>query len=167
MPAARADVNDMTGGQKIKGVGKALGREGILKVAQAQANIWFDAEAWLKQSGGHIDREPNVASRLAIQKALLPIEPANATAMNTQNSSSKDGTVGIMHDAADRGGLSSLGQRRHSSASYQEPKGRHARNHKITHFNFLFNEGLDQNKDFVRFYPRSQYQLTNFYSPDE
>jgi Protein of unknown function (DUF1800) len=97
MQAARADVNDMTGGQKIKGAGKALGREGIFKVAQAQANIWFDAEAWLKQYGGYIDREPTVPTRLAIQKALLPIEPANATAMNTQNAALKDGTVGIAY----------------------------------------------------------------------
>jgi uncharacterized protein (DUF1800 family) len=97
MQAARADVNDMTGGQKIKGAGKALGREGIFKVAQAQANIWFDAEAWLKQYGGYIDREPTVPARLAIQKALLPIEPANATAMNTQNAALKDGTVGIAY----------------------------------------------------------------------
>lgn len=83
MQAARMDMQDMKQSGRLKGVAKALGREGVLKVAQAQSNIWFDAEQWLATYGGHLDREPNVTAKLAIQKAVLPLEPINPLAINS------------------------------------------------------------------------------------
>jgi uncharacterized protein (DUF1800 family) len=82
MMPVRAALDDLRQGQKFKGLG-ALGREGVLRVAQAQASIWFDADAWLRQYGGYLDREPNVSTRLAVQKALLPLEPVNPTPAGT------------------------------------------------------------------------------------
>lgn len=79
---------------RMKGVRSALGREGLLKVAQAQANIWFDAEKWLAAYGGYIDREPSLSTKLAIQNALLPLPPANPTVSSTN---AKDGVVGIAY----------------------------------------------------------------------
>jgi hypothetical protein len=91
MQAMRGEVKEMTTERGIKGVPKALGREGLLKVAQAQSNIWFDADNWLKNYGGYVDREPSVAAKLAIQKAVLPLEPANPIVSNTA------GLVGIAY----------------------------------------------------------------------
>jgi uncharacterized protein (DUF1800 family) len=87
----RSDVKEMSNDRGIKGVGKALGREGMLKVAQAQSNIWFDADSWLKSYGGYMDREPSVSTKLAIQKAVLPLEPSNPIASGTA------GLVGIAY----------------------------------------------------------------------
>jgi uncharacterized protein (DUF1800 family) len=70
-----------------KGVA-AMRQQGMLRIAEAQANIWFDGDAWLKQYGAYLDREPSVTARLAMQKALLPLEPAHPT---------PSGTVGLAY----------------------------------------------------------------------
>ncbi len=91
MREMRGEVKEMIGDRGIKGAPKALGREGLFKVAQAQSNIWFDADSWFKAYGGYVDREPNISTKLAIQKAVLPLEPANPVA------SGAAGLVGIAY----------------------------------------------------------------------
>jgi uncharacterized protein (DUF1800 family) len=59
---------------KVKGQG-ALGREGRIKLADAIAVISFDPKNWLGKFGAAPEMVPNAGQRLAIQKAILPIEP--------------------------------------------------------------------------------------------
>jgi hypothetical protein len=79
---ARERMNDLG---KVKGQG-ALGREGRIKFADAIAMISFDPDAWLGRFGASAEVVPNVTQRLAIQKAILPLEPTspiNAELMGT------------------------------------------------------------------------------------
>jgi uncharacterized protein (DUF1800 family) len=66
---------------KVKGQG-ALGREGRIKLADAMAVISFDPQAWLDRFGATVDVEPNITQRLAIQKAILPLEPVSPIKMD-------------------------------------------------------------------------------------
>jgi uncharacterized protein (DUF1800 family) len=61
----------------LAGSMRALGREGILRTAQAQTSIWFDAEAWLARHGASMDREPTLAQRQVLQHSVLALEPVN------------------------------------------------------------------------------------------
>jgi uncharacterized protein (DUF1800 family) len=70
---ARERMNEF---DKVKGQG-ALGREGRIKFADAIAMISFDPEAWLGRFGASAEMAPNVTQRLAIQKAILPLEPTS------------------------------------------------------------------------------------------
>jgi uncharacterized protein (DUF1800 family) len=75
---ARERMNEF---DKVKGQG-ALGREGKIKFADAIAMISFDPEAWLGRFGATADAPPNVTQRLAIQKAILPLEPTSSIYMD-------------------------------------------------------------------------------------
>ena len=68
---ARERMNEF---DKVKGQG-ALGREGRIKFADAIAMISFDPDAWLDHFGTSAEVAPNMGQRLAIQKAVLPLEP--------------------------------------------------------------------------------------------
>jgi uncharacterized protein (DUF1800 family) len=68
---ARERMNEF---EKVKGQG-ALGREGRIKFADAIAMISFDPDAWLGHFGASAEVAPSVPQRLAIQKAILPLEP--------------------------------------------------------------------------------------------
>jgi uncharacterized protein (DUF1800 family) len=59
---------------KIKGQG-ALGREGRIQFANAAAMISYDPNSWLAQFGVGVDAVPTTAQRIAMQQALLPLEP--------------------------------------------------------------------------------------------
>lgn len=60
---------------KVKGQA-ALGREGRIQFANAVSMIQFDPEAWLAQFDASAGIAPDVRQRLAIQKAILPLEPS-------------------------------------------------------------------------------------------
>ncbi|MFC3108882.1 DUF1800 family protein [Undibacterium arcticum] len=59
---------------KIKGQG-ALGREGRIQFANAAAMISYDPNSWFAQFGVGVDALPTPAQRIAMQQALLPLEP--------------------------------------------------------------------------------------------
>jgi hypothetical protein len=60
---------------KVKGQG-ALGRDGRIRYANAVAMIGYDPNRWLAQFGVAADAVPTSAQRIALQQALLPLEPA-------------------------------------------------------------------------------------------
>jgi uncharacterized protein (DUF1800 family) len=60
---------------KVKGQG-ALGREGRIQFAEAVSMIGFDPDAWLARYGASSGMQLDVTRRLAIQKAVLPLEPS-------------------------------------------------------------------------------------------
>lgn len=62
---------------KVKGQG-ALREEGRIRFANAVSMIAFDPDRWLKQFGARAEVAPDVTQRLAIQKAVLPLEPSVA-----------------------------------------------------------------------------------------
>jgi uncharacterized protein (DUF1800 family) len=71
MKTAREQMNELG---KVKGQA-ALGREGRIQFASAASMIAFNPDAWLGQFGAAAGGTPDVAQRLAIQKAVLPLEP--------------------------------------------------------------------------------------------
>jgi uncharacterized protein (DUF1800 family) len=60
---------------RIKGQ-RALGPEGRIRFADAVSMIEFDPDSWLGQFGANASSPPDVTRRLAIQKAVLPLEPS-------------------------------------------------------------------------------------------
>jgi uncharacterized protein (DUF1800 family) len=85
---AMAQTMEMRSNRELPKGAAAMRQHGMLRFAEAQANIWFDGDAWLKQYGAYLDREPSVTARLAMQKALLPLEPAHPM---------PSGTVGLAY----------------------------------------------------------------------
>ncbi|MDB5763423.1 MAG: uncharacterized protein JWQ21_2418 [Herminiimonas sp.] len=71
MKSAREQMNESG---KVKGR-QALGRAGRIQFANAASMISFDPDAWLGQFGATAGTAPDVTQRLAIQKAVLPLEP--------------------------------------------------------------------------------------------
>jgi uncharacterized protein (DUF1800 family) len=67
---------------------RLLGRDGVMRVAQAIARITFDPDRWLAQYGGHTDREPGDALKTRLTQTLLPVPPTQAIA---------SGTVGVAY----------------------------------------------------------------------
>ncbi|MBS0307438.1 MAG: DUF1800 domain-containing protein [Proteobacteria bacterium] len=72
MAAMRRETQELG---KVKGQG-ALREEGRIRFANVVSMIAFDPESWLRQFGAQTDTAPDVAQRLAIQKAVLPLEPS-------------------------------------------------------------------------------------------
>jgi len=66
---------------KVKGQG-ALGKEGRIRFADATAMISFDPEAWLGRYGAVAEAAPDMKQRLAIQKAVLPLDPSTPIKMD-------------------------------------------------------------------------------------
>jgi uncharacterized protein (DUF1800 family) len=67
---------------------RALGREGILRVAQSMATIRFDSDKFLETYGGHTDREP----KQEVKDALADVLFASSATQTIAN-----GTVGIAY----------------------------------------------------------------------
>ena len=63
-----------------------LGREGVMRVAEAVSRINFDPERFLAAYGGHADREPDPALQVRLAQALLPV---------VQTQPVPPGTVGV------------------------------------------------------------------------
>lgn len=72
MAAMRQQGNELG---KVKGQG-ALGTEGRRQFANAASMIAFDPERWLQRFGVHAEGVPDIGQRLAIRKAVLPLEPS-------------------------------------------------------------------------------------------
>ncbi|GCB04566.1 DUF1800 family protein [Ralstonia sp. SET104] len=75
MTAMREDLKQ---GGNVQGLGQALkgmGQEGRFKLAQSQTMVSFNSAKWLAQFGADGDEPPQLAPRISIQRAVLPIEP--------------------------------------------------------------------------------------------
>jgi uncharacterized protein (DUF1800 family) len=75
MAAMRQELKQ---GGAVQGLGQALkgmGQEGRFKLAQSQTMVSFNAAKWLAQFGAEGDTPPELAPRISIQRAVLPIEP--------------------------------------------------------------------------------------------
>ena len=75
MAAMREDLKQ---GGAVQGLGQALkgmGQEGRFKLAQSQTMVSFNSAKWLAQFGADGDDPPQLAPRISIQRAVLPIEP--------------------------------------------------------------------------------------------
>ncbi len=73
MKAAREQMNEPG---KVKGQA-VLGREGRIRFASAASMIAFNPDAWLGQFGAAAGSTPDIAQRLAIRNAILPLEPSS------------------------------------------------------------------------------------------
>ena len=60
-----------------------LGRDGVLRVAEAMARITFDPERWLETYGGHADREPSDELKVQLEHALLAVPATHSIAVGT------------------------------------------------------------------------------------
>jgi hypothetical protein len=65
-----------------------MGREGIMRVANAAAAIRFDPETWLAQYGGHADREPTDEEKERLAHVVLASPATQIIA---------SGTVGVAY----------------------------------------------------------------------
>ena len=60
-----------------------LGRDGVLRVAEAMARITFDPERWLETYGGHADREPSDELKAQLEHTLLAVHATHSIAAGT------------------------------------------------------------------------------------
>jgi len=60
-----------------------LGRDGVLRIADAMARITFDPERWLETYGGHADREPSDELKAQLEHALLAVPATHSIAAGT------------------------------------------------------------------------------------
>ena len=65
-----------------------MGREGVMRVADAVSSIRFDPDPWLALYGGHADREPSDESKERLAHVVLA-SPATQTIAS--------GTVGVAY----------------------------------------------------------------------
>ena len=84
MQSIKGSMNAQANAQTLR----AIGRQGVVRVAQSMATITFDPDAFLSGYGGHTDREPNSSVKMRLAGVLLA---ANAT-QNIAN-----GTVGVAY----------------------------------------------------------------------